>query len=56
MLHSRKFLDFGQGFYVTTLRDQAVKYAQRFLRRGKSAWLNEYELDGSFLSYHLEEL
>ena len=31
--HSRKFLDFGQGFYVTTLKDQAVKYAQRFIRR-----------------------
>lgn len=27
VLHSRKFLDFGQGFYVTTLREQAVKYA-----------------------------
>lgn len=24
VLHSRKFLDFGQGFYVTTLREQAV--------------------------------
>ena len=42
VLHSRKFLDFGQGFYVTTLREQAVKYAQRFIRRGKEAWLNVY--------------
>lgn len=42
--HSRDFLDFGKGFYVTTLREQAVKYAQRFLLRGKQAWLNTYEL------------
>ena len=24
--HSRAFLDFGPGFYVTTFQDQAVKY------------------------------
>lgn len=42
--HSRKYLDFGQGFYLTTLHDQAVKYAERFRRRGKAAWLNTYEL------------
>lgn len=45
VFHSRKFLDFGQVFYITTLREQAIKYAQRFLRRGKEAWLNVYELD-----------
>lgn len=54
VLHSRKFLDFGQGFYVTTLREQAVKYAQRFIRRGKEAWLNVYELDETS-SYSLKE-
>lgn len=42
-IHSRRFLDFGQGFYVTTLREQAVRYAERFLLRGKEAWLNVYE-------------
>lgn len=41
--HSRDFLDFGKGFYLTTLRDQAVKYAQRFIRRQQKAWLNSYE-------------
>ena len=57
VLHSRKFLDFGQGFYVTTLREQAVKYAQRFIRRGKEAWLNVYELDEQLItsSYSLKE-
>lgn len=48
--HSRKFLDFGKGFYVTTLKNQAVKYAQRFIRRGKEAWLNIYELDESSMT------
>lgn len=42
-LHSRDYLDFGKGFYLTTLYDQAVKYAQRFSRRQQNAWLNSYE-------------
>ena len=42
--HSRDFLDFGPGFYVTTLQDQAVKYGARFINRGKNAILNIYEL------------
>ena len=42
--HSRAFLDFGPGFYVTILQDQAVKYGARFTNRGKEAFLNTYEL------------
>ena len=41
--HSRQYLDFGRGFYLTTIYDQAVRYAQRFKRRGQQAWLNSYE-------------
>lgn len=41
--HSRKYLDFGCGFYLTSLHEQAVRYAQRFKRRGQQAWLNTYE-------------
>ena len=41
--HSRKYLDFGCGFYLTSIYDQAVRYAQRFKRRGQAAWLNTYE-------------
>lgn len=41
--HSRKYLDFGCGFYLTSLYEQAVRYAQRFKRRGQQAWLNTYE-------------
>lgn len=41
--HSRKYLDFGRGFYLTSIYDQAVRYAQRFKRRSQEAWLNSYE-------------
>lgn len=44
MKHSRKELDFGRGFYFTTIRCQAEKYALRFIRRGEDAWLNVYNL------------
>ena len=43
--HSREHLDFGRGFYLTTLREQAEKYGQRFLRKGEEAILNVYNLD-----------
>lgn len=42
---SRDYLDFGKGFYLTTLYEQAVQYAQRFKRRNKVAWLSSYEFD-----------
>ena len=45
VLHSRDKLDFGRGFYLTSIREQAVRYAERFTRRGKEAFINEYELD-----------
>lgn len=45
VLHSRDNLDFGKGFYMTAIREQAVRYAERFTRRGKEAFINEYELD-----------
>ena len=43
----RKNLDFGQGFYVTTYREQAIQWAmrQQILRRSQEAWLNVYVLD-----------
>ncbi len=46
--HSRRFLDFGRGFYLTSIYEQAVKYAQRFKRRGQPAWLNIYELSDHY--------
>lgn len=41
-MHSRRELDFGPGFYFTTIRQQAEKYAFRFTRRNEQAWLNIY--------------
>lgn len=43
VLHSRNALDFGKGFYVTRLIEQAEKYSQRFIRSGKDAFLHIFE-------------
>lgn len=42
--HSRPFLDFGRGFYLTSMREQAEKYGLRFMRRNDKAYMNVYEL------------
>lgn len=42
--YSRDYLDFGKGFYLTSLYEQAERYAQRFIRREQEAWINVYEL------------
>ena len=41
----RRNLDFGFGFYVTDLRDQAVFWANRPVNNNRPHWLNIYELD-----------
>lgn len=51
--HSRDYLDFGRGFYLTSLREQAIKYAERFLRRQKDAWLNVYELKDDLKEWNI---
>lgn len=35
LLHSRQNVDFGRGFYVTPLYEQAAKWVGRFKRLGK---------------------
>lgn len=52
--HSRNYLDFGRGFYLTSIHEQAVRYAQRFKRRGQPAWLNVYELAGSLYKWNIQ--
>lgn len=42
-LHSRDALDFGRGFYVTKLKTQAEKYAERFTALGEEAYIHEYD-------------
>ena len=51
--HSRPNLDFGCGFYMTALHDQAVRYTERFTRRGKPAIVNEYELDEHITDFQI---
>lgn len=43
VVHSRESLDFGKGFYVTKLKEQAEKYANRFIRVGEDAYMHTYE-------------
>ena len=54
--HSRKYLDFGRGFYLTSFYEQAVRYAQRFKRRGQSAWLNTYDLSEKFEQWNVKRV
>ena len=41
----REDLDFGKGFYLTRLRDQAERWAIRvqLIRLSSDAWINMYE-------------
>ncbi|MBR1851956.1 MAG: DUF3990 domain-containing protein [Lachnospiraceae bacterium] len=43
--HSRKRVDFGAGFYVTPIPDQARGLCRRFLSIGQNAFVSVYELD-----------
>ncbi len=52
--HSRAHLDFGKGFYLTSLREQARKYAMRFLLREERAYVNEYILDDELTGYKVK--
>ena len=43
--HSKKYLDFGSGFYITTFENQARKWAVRKgMRQEKTPIVNVYEL------------
>ena len=46
----RPYKDFGQGFYLTALKEQAEKMGNRVARiYGESPILNTYEIDNSFI-------
>lgn len=44
---SREKLDFGKGFYVTTILNQAERLCEKFKRKNQEAFVNIYELDES---------
>ena len=41
LVHSRPNVDFGRGFYVTPLHEQAAKWCGKFKRRGKDGVAND---------------
>lgn len=41
LLHSRKNVDFGSGFYLTSLQDQAIKWCKKHI----TGVISEYEFD-----------
>ena len=45
LLHSRPNLDFGKGFYLTSIREQAVKWCGKFVKRGKEGVISNYIFD-----------
>ena len=47
--HSRKNVDFGAGFYVTPIYDQAKKWSEKFKRRSKDGIISIYSIDDTLL-------
>jgi hypothetical protein len=42
--HSRANVDFGRGFYTTTIYEQAEKWGSKFIKNGNCGVISEYEL------------
>ena len=52
VLFSKKYLDFGKGFYLTSYQEQAEKWALRKATRlGGTATINEYQLSKNLERY-----
>lgn len=52
--HSKKYLDFGKEFYVTTYQEQAKKWAVRkSMRQGKTAIVNVYNMENNWEKYRV---
>ncbi|MBO5098264.1 MAG: DUF3990 domain-containing protein [Agathobacter sp.] len=52
--HSKKYLDFGVGFYLTTYEEQARKWAiRKGMRQEKTPVVNEYELNEQWKGYRV---
>lgn len=50
LIEQNRFLDFGNGFYTTTNKNQADNFAKKVAaRRGSKAVINIYELDENML-------
>lgn len=54
VMHSKKYLDFGKGFYLTTYEEQAKKWAVRkAMRLEKTAVVNVYEMSDDSEKYRV---
>lgn len=52
--YSKKYLDFGRGFYLTTFEEQAKKWAmRRSMRQEKTAIVNIYDLKENLADYRV---
>lgn len=45
LIYSRENVDFGRGFYTTPIYEQAVKWCEKFKRRGKDGIVSRYHFD-----------
>lgn len=43
--HSRPNVDFGRGFYTTSIYTQAVKWSEKFKNRGRNGIISSYTFD-----------
>ncbi len=50
LIHSRKNVDFGCGFYTTPIYEQAVKWCKKFKHRGKNGIISRYDFNEK--AYH----
>jgi hypothetical protein len=54
VLHSKRYLDFGQGFYLTSYEEQARKWAVRkSMRQREAAIVNVYDLEEKWNNYRI---
>ena len=52
--HSKKYLDFGEGFYLTTYEEQAKKWAVRKgMRQNKTPFVNVYKMEDDLTKYRV---
>ncbi len=45
LVHSRINVDFGKGFYTTPLYEQALKWCERYSKRGEDGFVSKFEFD-----------
>lgn len=56
VIHSKKYLDFGEGFYVTIYEEQAQKWAKRkAMRQGGSPVVTVFDVLDDLADYNVKE-